>query len=273
MKKEKEKKKGGCLGTILKILAVFVIFMVVIVIAFGGDSDDSSTNTAETSETTAEETSTEETTLEETSQEETTAAETTAEETSEEETTEAVTTAEETTEAVTEELSEIDQMRNYLLQFEGADYYLEDADDDSIEEFYYRVNTYVEEQCDGNIDIDEARLMLYDSEYAIYTEEEVSGFSDFDVVLAITTLEDDYWLLAGYDSDTEELTEDNYTSWFRSAEVNDKVYFSEVDVLKLFPEYDQIYVHMGSHYFYLNMSTSGLQPDDKLYVEATYVGT
>lgn len=70
-----EKKKGGCLMTMLKVIGILIVVIIILNIAFGGNSNKTATKsgevtTEESAETPDENTSTDETTVEEPSAEE-----------------------------------------------------------------------------------------------------------------------------------------------------------------------------------------------------------
>ncbi|MCD8009836.1 MAG: hypothetical protein LUF34_03400 [Lachnospiraceae bacterium] len=275
---KKEKKKGGCLSTILKFLAAFIVVFFIMALLDGGDSDTNATTAAV--ETPAEESTEVETTVGETTVPETTEAETTVEEAIETiETTAVETTKEETPEVTTEALSEIEQMRNYLLQFDGAEYFVYDMDDDTLTETYEAFYSFIHLNWDDDIDIDACRTRLYDSEHAIYTEEQVDGYTDYEVIDFNITLEEDYWALEIQENPglvATELTYDNFRDWYRSASVGDKVTMSRVYVFIVHDNY--VYAYMSgtadSEWFYiLNIDTSKLLESDIISVEATYSGS
>ncbi|MCD8125456.1 MAG: hypothetical protein LUE23_10615 [Lachnospiraceae bacterium] len=275
---KKEKKKGGCLSTILKFLAAFIVVFFIMAMLDGGDSDTNATTAVV--ETPAEESTEVETTVGETTVLETTEAETTAEETTESmETTAVETTQEETAEVTTEALSEIEQMRNYLLQFDGAEYFVYDMDDDTLTETYEAFYGFIHLNWDDDIDIDACRTRLYDSDYAIYTEEQVDGYTDYEVIDFNITLEEDYWALEIQENPglvATELTIDNYRDWYSTASVGDEVSMS-VYVISVESEtlYCKFTGDTGTTYrFYLsNINTSEFLNGDVLNITAEYDGS
>ncbi len=106
----------------------------------------------------------------------------------------------------TEELSEADQMREYLKKYGVEEVYaIDDFTDEEVTELYNEIYSYIEEQWNGEIDIEACREGLWDSEYAIFTEEEADSLTDYEVIRYAAHQEEYYWAGAGYSDEGQDV--------------------------------------------------------------------
>lgn len=164
--------------------------------------------------------------------------------------------AEETTE---ESNSEMDEIREYLADFglavyDEPDYYT----DEKCKEYYDEIQSVFNE---NDITIEDMRDILWNSEIAIYTEDEVNTMSDWDVYTEWTRLA--YETAGMYTDDEIEdniITAANFSDWSRSVTEGESVAINDLTIFSITPSINRMYCELvdasGTVRYYVYVSTT-----------------